>query len=112
MTLADVQGEIDLGYFRPSLIKELCDAAALEGFDPERAKRLEASDRAADYVKHKAVYEASRRRKQAIREYEEAAKKVAAQGTSPEKPQGVLGKILTALRPIRANMPARSKRSA
>jgi Glycosyl transferase family 8 len=38
MTLAEIQNEIDLGYFRPSLIEELRDPAALEGFDPKRAK--------------------------------------------------------------------------
>jgi hypothetical protein len=112
MTLAEIQNEIDLGYFRPSLIEELRDPAALECFDPERAKRLEASDKVANYVKHKAVYEAARRRKQAIREYEEAVENVAAPGTRAERPKGVLGRILTALRPVRASVFAKSKRSA
>ena len=112
MTLAEIQNEVDLGYFRPSLIEELRDPAALEGFDPKRAKRLEASDKAANYVKHEAVYEAARRRKQAIREHEEAAEKVAARGTRAKSPKGVLGKILTALRPVRATVLVKSKRRA
>lgn len=112
MTLSEVQNEIDLGYFRPSLIEELRDPAALEGFDPKRAQRLEASDKAANYVKHKAVYEASRRRKQVIREFEEAAENVAGRGTRPKKPKGMLGKILSSFSPIRANLLAKGKRSA
>jgi lipopolysaccharide biosynthesis glycosyltransferase len=111
MSLSDIQNEIELGYFRPSLMEELGDPAALERFDPERAMRLEAIDKAANYVKHKAVSEAGQRRKQSIREYEEAAKNVAARGTRANEPIGLLGKILTALTPVRAKALAKSKRS-
>lgn len=111
MTLAEIQNEIDLGYFRPSLVEELRDPVALEGFDPARAKRLEASDQAANYVKHKAVYEAARRRKEAMREYEEASSRVAERGTAAKKPKGLLGKVIAAFSPVRANMLAKGKRS-
>jgi lipopolysaccharide biosynthesis glycosyltransferase len=104
MSLAEIQNEIDLGHFRPSLIEELHDSAALEGFDVERAKRLEASDKTANFVKHKAVHEAAERRKQVIRDYEEAAGKVPDRGTSAKQPRGVLGKILTALSPVRTKL--------
>ncbi len=68
---AAIQKEIDLGYFRPSLLRDikyrhLIPSFLLGMWD----KRNAASDKLAGYVKHKAVYEAKRIRQKAIKEYE------------------------------------------
>jgi hypothetical protein len=71
LTPAELQGEIDLGYFRPSLWRELWWGRwvpkALAGPFHRLNKAL---DRAAGFVAHKDVYAAKKRREQAIREYE------------------------------------------
>lgn len=66
-----VQKDIDLGYFRPSLLRDikyrhLIPTFLLSLWDKKNAM----ADKMAGYVKHKAVYEAKRIRQQAIKEYE------------------------------------------
>lgn len=68
---AAVQKEIDLGYFRPSLLRDIKYRHLIPSFllglwDKKNAAR----DKISGYVKHKAVYEAKRIRQQAINEYE------------------------------------------
>ena len=68
---ADLQREIDLGFFRPSLARDIrfrrrVPKALRGAWDRWNAMR----DQAAGYVPHKAVYEAKRERQKAIRAYE------------------------------------------
>jgi lipopolysaccharide biosynthesis glycosyltransferase len=63
--------EIDLGYFRPSLIEELNEPAALESFSPERSQLLAAIDQRSGFVKHAEVYARKKAREAALAAYEE-----------------------------------------
>lgn len=51
----DVRLEIELGYFRPSLIDELKEMPHERGFNREAAQRYAALDKAAGFVKHAEV---------------------------------------------------------
>lgn len=67
-----IQKEIDLGYFRPSLIRDIkyrqyIPKWLLTFWDKKNASL----DKISGYVKHKDVYEAKRKRQEAIRKYEE-----------------------------------------
>ncbi|HVE52832.1 MAG TPA: glycosyltransferase [Ramlibacter sp.] len=82
---AAVQQEIALGFFRPSLARDirwrhLLPKALHGAWDRWNAAR----DKLAGYVPHKAVYEAKRERQKAIREYE-AAQAAAAPGGELER---------------------------
>ncbi len=73
LDIASVKKEIDLGYFRPSLIKDIRWRHLLPKFLLSTWDRRNAlSDKLAGYVPHKAVYEAKRARKKAIADYEAA----------------------------------------
>lgn len=68
---ATIQKDIDLGYFRPSLLRDIKYRHLIPSFllglwDKKNA----ALDKLAGYIKHKAVYEAKRIRQKAIKEYE------------------------------------------
>ena len=68
---ADVQKEIDLEYFRPSLVRDLkyrhlLPKAVLPYWDRYNAKK----DKTSGYIPHKAVYETKRLRQKAIKAYE------------------------------------------
>ena len=66
-----LQQEIELGFFRPSLVFDVKYRHLSPTFlQPLIDKWLTARDRAAGYVPHKAVYEAKRARQRAIEEYE------------------------------------------
>ena len=76
--------EIDLGYFRPSLIDELNDADALESWSEERSRRLAAIDTRAGFVKHAEVNARKKARTAAIKAYEkQLADKAAAPTQQP-----------------------------
>lgn len=82
---AQVRKEIELGYFRPSLLRDikyrhLVPSFLLGLWDKQNA----AADRVSGYVAHKAVYEAKRTRQKAIKEYEA---KLKAQGMGQQVPQ-------------------------
>jgi lipopolysaccharide biosynthesis glycosyltransferase len=67
----DIRKEIALGYFRPSLLRDVKYRHLLPRFlhrvwDKQNA----AMDRVAGYVPHKEVYAAKKRRQQAIKDYE------------------------------------------
>lgn len=71
LSWATLQKEIELGYFRPSLPRDiryrhLVPRRLLPAWDRANAAR----DKVAGYVPHKDVYEAKRARQKAIREYE------------------------------------------
>jgi hypothetical protein len=68
---ATVQKEIDLGYFRPSLLKDIVWRHRIPDFlHGLWDKRNAAADKLSGYVPHKAVYEAKRERLKLIDEYE------------------------------------------
>jgi lipopolysaccharide biosynthesis glycosyltransferase len=74
LSWAEVTGEIEAGYFRPSLLRDLKWRHAMPGWLLPWFDRLNAQmDRASGFVAHKAVYEAKRLRTQAIRDYERRA---------------------------------------
>jgi len=69
-----VQAEIQAGYFRPSLLRDIRWRHRVPGALRQWFDRANASlDRACGYVPHKAVYEAKRARNQAVTEYERRA---------------------------------------
>ena len=72
MRLSQIEEEINLGYFRPSVIQEIKDAGAgpVQPISLEQVKRYDASDRASGFVKHKAVFEAARERAAAVKAFE------------------------------------------
>lgn len=65
-----IEEEVKLGYFRPSLLTELKLNTDLSEPDPERQERMEQIDKDAGFVKHAEVYQKKRERKKAIKEYE------------------------------------------
>jgi lipopolysaccharide biosynthesis glycosyltransferase len=72
---ATLQREIELGYFRPSLLRDIKYCHLLPPVFHASWDRLNAKlDRASGYIPHKAVYEAKRLRQRAIKEYEEKNK--------------------------------------
>lgn len=97
----ELKAEIDLGFFRPSLLAELDDPAALDGFCTQRAARMQALDETAGFVKHKQVYEAKHRREEAIRAYEEAASK---------EPRSILKHLQDIFRPASGKVRAAAQR--
>lgn len=77
-----LQHEIDIGYFRPSLARDIrwrhrIPKMLLPLWDKKNAAR----DKLAGYVPHKDVYAAKRERQQAIRDYEAAQARQAAGAT-------------------------------
>ena len=72
LALSEIEQEIALGYFRPSLLVELREI----GDGPARrvteqdARRYQKLDDEAGYQRHHAVYAAARKRKQAIADYQ------------------------------------------
>jgi hypothetical protein len=70
LTPANLRREIDLGYFRPSLLAELDEMPHLHGWDAEAARRYEAIDKAAGYVKHAEVYRRKKARAEQVRLFE------------------------------------------
>lgn len=79
---AALRREIELGYFRPSLIKDIRWRHRVPKFLLGLWDRRNAvADKLSGFVPHKDVYEAKRARQKAIREYEAA--QAAANGTVP-----------------------------
>lgn len=68
---SDIQKEVELGYFRPSLLRDIKYRHLIPSFlHGLWDKKNSAMDRLSGYEKHKAVYEAKRARQKAIKEYE------------------------------------------
>ena len=84
LTWKALQTEIDLGYFRPSLLRDLRWRHMLpRRLWPAWDRRNAARDKQAGYVPHKAVYEAKRLREQAIKEYDAAQAAARAKRAAP-----------------------------
>jgi lipopolysaccharide biosynthesis glycosyltransferase len=66
----DLQTEIDLGHFRPSLAQELEESPHRAGWNEAAANRYAEMDRRAGFVKHAEVYRRKRARAEAIKRYE------------------------------------------
>lgn len=71
LSWSNVQREIDLGYFRPSLADEIREMPHIRGWDDEAARRYDAIDRKAGFVKHAEVYQRKKARAAQVRKYEE-----------------------------------------
>ncbi len=70
LPVADLQREIDLGYFRPSLMRDIRWAHRIPEFLRTAFDNFNRqSDRASGFVAHKAVYAAKKERALAIKEY-------------------------------------------
>jgi len=69
LKISQIKQEIDLGYFRPSLMVEI-EAGPIDSADDKRILELEAIDRAAGYVPHRAMHEFDRQRAAAVARYE------------------------------------------
>lgn len=67
MTRSDVQREIELGYFRPSLMAELEEMPHTGGWNEDAAARYRELDRKAGFVKHAEVYRRKKLRAEAIK---------------------------------------------
>ncbi len=65
-----LEKEVELGHFRPSLLAELRMNENLSEPDPERLEKLEQIDKAAGFIKHAKVYQKKRERKKAIAAFE------------------------------------------
>lgn len=73
LPLADLQREIDLGYFRPSLMRDLRWRHRIPAFlRPAFDNYNRRADRASGFVPHKAVYAAKKERARALQEYLES----------------------------------------
>lgn len=66
---AELQQEIDLGYFRPSLIAEIETAPTDRAPSAVEIARFRKIDKDAGYIPHKAANEAREKRERAVREY-------------------------------------------
>lgn len=71
VTEAAIQKEIDLGYFRPSLLRDIKYRHLIPSFLHSLwDKKNATTDKLSGYIPHKAVYEAKRHRQQVIKAYE------------------------------------------
>jgi lipopolysaccharide biosynthesis glycosyltransferase len=70
LSLAELEREAELGYARPSLAPELAEIAGARPLTATEIARFIQYDDKACFVRHKAVYEAKRRRQEAIEEHE------------------------------------------
>lgn len=71
----EIEEEVRLGHFRPSILAELKLNEDLSKPDPDRVQRLEKIDTDAKFVKHKEVYERKAVRKKLVAEYEAKLKR-------------------------------------
>ena len=68
---SDLQTEIQAGYFRPSLLKEIEEMPHQAGWSDEAALRYAEIDRRAGFVRHAEVYRRKKQRTEAIKRYEQ-----------------------------------------
>ena len=69
LTPTELKTEIDLGYFRPSLLTELQEMPHREGWDAARAQAYAAMDDRAGFVRHAEVYRRKKMRTEAVKRY-------------------------------------------
>ena len=67
---SEIEQEVSLGYARPSLMRELDRVGGERALIAEEVAEYLELDRSLNFVRHKDVYEAKRRRKRSIKEYE------------------------------------------
>ncbi len=67
-----LEQEVELGYFRPSLIHEVRDIPELKVWNAEAARRYAEIDARAGFVKHREVYERKKTRAAAVKAYEKS----------------------------------------
>ncbi len=67
---SDVRQEIELGYFRPSLLDEIDAAPHAAGWNEDAAAGYAEKDRAAGFVRHAEVYRRKRLRAEAVKQFE------------------------------------------
>lgn len=67
LTREALEREIELGYFRPSLMLELDEDPHRRSFNPEAAKRYEQHDKERRFVKHAEVYARKKERDRLIK---------------------------------------------
>ena len=70
---SDLEGEVGLGYFRPSLLVELQEMPHGSGWSESAAGRYAELDARAGFVKHAEVYRRKKARAQAVKLYEQRA---------------------------------------
>lgn len=70
LKLEQLEEEVKLGYFRPSILEEVKMNVDLSQPDEARTARFQKIDDDAGFVKHKEVYDKKRARKKAIKAYE------------------------------------------
>ena len=68
----DLRTEVELGYFRPSLLLEVEEMPHRSGWNAGAAARYADMDRRAGFVRHAEVYRRKKRRAEAVRRYEVA----------------------------------------
>jgi lipopolysaccharide biosynthesis glycosyltransferase len=78
MRWRDLEQEVELGYFRPSLIDELRETPRPRGWDEAKAHRYAEIDARANFVKHREVYARKRARDVEVKAYEAAQARGAA----------------------------------
>ena len=69
LTQTELRTEIDLGYFRPSLLAEIQEAPHRRGWDAGRAAAYAAMDERAGFVRHAEVYRRKKMRAEAIKRF-------------------------------------------
>jgi hypothetical protein len=69
LTLTELKTEIDLGYFRPSLLVELEEMPHRRGWNAARAQAYAEMDDKAGFVRHAEVYRRKKMRAEAIKRY-------------------------------------------
>ena len=76
LTRTELKSEIDLGYFRPSLLAELDEMPHRKAWNAARAQAYAAIDERAGFVRHAEVYRRKKMRAEAVRRYaaQQAAK--------------------------------------
>jgi hypothetical protein len=75
LTLEALRKEVDLGYFRPSILREIKYGHLVPSFAQALFARLNAvADKVSGYVAHRKVYENKRIRTEVVRQFEQAAK--------------------------------------
>ena len=67
LTRSDLKTEIELGYFRPSLLNELQEMPHRPGWNAEAAARYASIDQRAGFVRHAEVYRRKKMRAEAIK---------------------------------------------
>ena len=71
--MSEIQQETDLGFFRPSLVRELKYGQMIPGFlQPLFGKSNEALDKKGEFKPHQEVYRLKKIRKKAMKNYKES----------------------------------------